>query len=202
MLMKKADLDVLGGLIAFKDILVEDFIIGREMQQSGKKVVLSNYLVSNVNEYWDVKRFLNRHTRWGKLRWKIGGPKYFSELLVNPVFMAALLVLLTGPSRGTLSFGALIGLVKVLGDSVLGRAIEASAEGRYPQKTSSLVYFLAPIKDVLIGMLWFMPLFSSTVVWRENRYIIGKDSRLLPCQETGFWSWGYRITDSIRARVA
>ena len=90
MLMKKDDLQALGGLEAFKDILAEDFIIGREMTKAGKKVVLSSYLISNVNEYWDVKRFLNRHTRWGKLRWRIGGLKYFSEMLANPVFVAAL----------------------------------------------------------------------------------------------------------------
>jgi len=55
---------------------------------------------------------------------------------------------------------------------------------------------------MLIGVLWFVPLLSSTVVWRGNRYLIGQDSRLSPCPETGVWSWGYRITDSIRARVA
>jgi len=200
MLMKKNDLDALGGLAAFKDILAEDFIIGREMDKSGKKVVLSNYLVSNVNEYWGIKRFLNRHTRWGKLRWKIGGVKYLSELLVNPVFMATLPVLLKGPSRETLSFAALIGLIKVLGDSLLGRRIESSAARTYLHKQSPLIYFLAPIKDIFIGMLWIVPLVSSTVVWRGNRYLIGHDSRLSPCPETGVWSWGYRITDSIRAR--
>ncbi len=202
MLMKKEDLEKLGGLAAFKDILAEDFIIGREMQRSGKKVVLSSYLVSNVNEYWGIRRFLNRHTRWGKLRWKIGGAKYLSELLANPVFMATLPVLLKGPSRETLSFAALTGLIKVLGDSLLGRAIEASAARTYLHKQSPLVYFLVPVKDIIIGMLWFVPLLSSTVVWRGNRYVIGRDSRLSPCPDTGVWSWGYRITDSIRARVA
>ncbi len=202
MLMKKDDLEALGGLTAFKDILAEDFIIGREMQKSGKKVVLSNYLVSNVNERWGVKRFLNRHTRWGKLRWKIGGAKYVSELLVNPVFMAALPVLLKGPSRETLSFAALIGLIKVLGDALLGRTIESSVAPTYFHKQSPFIYFLAPIKDIFIGILWFVPLLSSTVVWRGNRYVIGRDSRLSPCPDTGVWSWGYRITDSIRARVA
>jgi ceramide glucosyltransferase len=202
MLMKKDDLEALGGLAAFKDILAEDFIIGREMQRSGKRVVLSNYLVSNVNEYWGVKRFLNRHTRWGKLRWKIGGAKYLSELLVNPVFMATLPVLLKGPSRETLSFAAFIGLVKVLGDSLLGRTIESSAARTYLHKQSQLTYFLVPVKDIIIGMLWFVPLLSSTVVWRGNRYVIGNDSRLSPCPDTGVWSWGYRVTDSIRARIA
>jgi ceramide glucosyltransferase len=123
MLMKKDDLDALGGLEAFKDILAEDFIIGREMQRAGKKVVLSNYVISNVNEYWDIKRFLNRHTRWGKLRWQIGGVKYFSEILANPFFVAALPVLFKGPSREALSFAAIVGLIKVLGDSVMGRRI-------------------------------------------------------------------------------
>jgi ceramide glucosyltransferase len=202
MLMKKDDLEVLGGLVAFKDILAEDFIIGREMQRSGKKVVLSNYLVSNVNEYWGIKRFLNRHTRWSKLRWKIGGAKYLSELLANPVFIATLPVLLKGPSRETLSFAALIGLIKVLGDSLLGRTIESAAAGTYRHKQSRLIYFLAPVKDIFIGMLWFVPLLSSTVVWRGNRYVIRQDSRLSQCPQTGVWSWGYRITDSIRARLA
>jgi ceramide glucosyltransferase len=201
MLMKKDDLEALGGLAAFKDILAEDFIIGREMRRNGKKVVLSNYLVSNVNEYWSIKRFLNRHTRWGKLRWKIGGIKYVSELLANPVFIAALPVLLK-PSHETLAYAALVGFVKILGDAVIGRTIEASSAGTDLQRPSPIVYLLAPAKDLLIGLLWFVPLLSSTVVWRGNRYVMGRDSRLSPCPETGIWSWGYRLTDSIRARMA
>jgi ceramide glucosyltransferase len=202
MLMKKDDLEALGGLAAFKDILAEDFIIGRQMKQCGKRIVLSNYLVSNVNEYWGVKRFLNRHTRWGKLRWKIGGIKYLSELLANPVFIATLPVLFKGLSRETVSCAALVGLVKVFGDAFIGRAIEASSAKINFHKQSIVVYLLAPMKDILIGILWFVPLLSSTVVWRGNRYLIGRDSRLSPCPETGFWSWSYRITDNILARMA
>jgi ceramide glucosyltransferase len=201
MLMKQDDLQVLGGLTAFKDILAEDFVIGREMHRSGKKVVLSNYLISNVNEYWSVKRFLNRHTRWAKLRWKIGGIKYCSELIGNPVFIAALPVLFR-PSHETVSFAAVVGLIKVFGDFLMGRTIGESPIGTDSQSPSALRYFLAPAKDIIIGILWFVPLVSSTVVWRGNRYVIGKDSHLSPCPETGFWSWGYRITDSIRAKMA
>jgi ceramide glucosyltransferase len=202
MLMKKDDLRAIGGLEAFKDILAEDFIIGREMQKAGKRVVLSNYLISNVNEYWDVKRFLNRHTRWGKLRWRIGGAKYLSELLANPVFVSVLPVILTGPSRLTMAFAGLISLIKVLADSITGRRIEARGNDYRPIERSPFAYFLVPLKDILIGGLWFVPLVSATVVWRGNRYLIGSDSRLAPCPETGIWSWGYRITDVIKERFA
>lgn len=202
MLMKKDDLEALGGLSAFKDILAEDFIIGREMQRAGKEVVLSSYLISNVNEYWSINRFLNRHTRWGKLRWKIGGYKYLSELLANPVFVAALPIVLSGPTKAELAFAGLIWSIKVLGDAVIGRVIEAGTPESNMAKWSPFIYVLAPLKDLFIGFLWFVPLLSSTVVWRGNRYLIGKDSRLSPYPETGFWSWGYRITDVIRARFA
>ena len=202
MLMKKDDLEALGGLEAFKDILAEDFIIGREMQRAGKKVVLSNHLISNVNEYWNIKRFLNRHTRWGKLRWQIGGIKYCSEILANPVFVAVLPVLFKGPSRQTLSFAAIVGLIKVLGDSVMGRRITSMSGEQSMPAPSPFTYFLSPLKDLIIGIVWFVPLISSTIVWRGNRYVIGKDSRLSPCSESGVWSWRYRITESIRARVA
>ncbi len=201
MLMKKDDLQALGGLAAFKDILAEDFVIGREMQRSGKKVVLSNYLINNVNEYWGIKRFLNRHTRWGKLRWKIGGIKYLSELLANPVFISTLPVLFK-PSRETAALAAFVSLVKVLGDFLIGRAINAPSTGANLSLQPLASYFLVPVKDLIIGILWFVPLVSSTVVWRGNRYVIGNDSRLSPCQGTGFWSWGYRITDSIRTKFA
>jgi ceramide glucosyltransferase len=202
MLMKKDDLEALGGLPAFKDILAEDFIIGREMHRAGKKVALSNYLISNINEYWSVKRFLNRHTRWGKLRWKIGGVRYFSEVLANPVFAAVLPVLISGPSRTALSFAAFVSLIKILGDFVIGRTVISRTAEYRTHRTSAFTYLLAPFKDILIGLLWFVPLLSSTVVWRGNRYVIGKDSRLSPCPDTGLWSWGYRITDVIRARFA
>jgi ceramide glucosyltransferase len=202
MLMKKEDLEKLGGLPAFKNILAEDFIIGREMQRIGKKVALSNHLISNVNEYWDIKRFLNRHTRWGKLRWKIGGYKYFSELLGNPVFICVLPLFFMGPSSRTLSLAGIISLIKMLGDAIIGKVIESSATGNDLKPQSPFTYFLGPIKDIIIGAVWFVPIVSSTVVWRGNRYLIGKDSRLSPCPETGIWSWGYRITDVIRARFA
>jgi ceramide glucosyltransferase len=202
MLMKKEDLNTLGGLEKFKDILAEDFIIGREMSRAGKKVVLSHYLVSNVNEFWSIKRFLNRHTRWGKLRWKIGGYKYFSELLANPVFISAIPNLASGFSRTTVSFTALVGLIKVLGDFIIGRALDSRKDNNTFEKHSLLTYFLAPIKDLIIGVIWFVPFLSSTVIWRGTRYRIGKDTLMMPCTDSGFWSWGYRITDRIRERLA
>jgi ceramide glucosyltransferase len=194
MLMRKRDLESIGGFKAVKDVLAEDYIIGKKMQKKGKKVILSNYLINNVNNYWGLKKFLNRHIRWGKLRWRIGGVKYFSEIITNTVFMSFLPILFWGPSKLTVSFAVLISCIKIIGDFYMGRKIGTDM--------NPLWNVLSPVKDLIIGFIWFIPILSNTIVWRGNRYIIHKDSLLTSYVEIGLGSWKYRLADAIKARLA
>ncbi|HDY71890.1 MAG TPA: glycosyltransferase, partial [Nitrospirae bacterium] len=181
MLMRKDDLEAIGGFKSVKDVLAEDYVIGKKMKEAGRKVVLSNYMINTVNKYWGMKNFLGRHTRWGKLRWKIGGIQYLSELLGNAVFMSFVPVVLYEPSRTTLSFALATSALKIMGDLYLGRMLKADIK--------SVFYLLSPVKDIAVGFMWFVPLLSSRVAWRGNRYVIGKASRLSPCPENSRWSW-------------
>ena len=193
MLMRKKDLEAIGGLRAFKDVLAEDHLIGQGIKERGQKVIVSNYMVNNTNDYWEIRKFMNRHTRWGKMRWKLGGVKYFSELIINPVFISCLPLLLWGPRMETLSMSLSVFLIKVLGNYYLGRKIKTSL--------NPLAYLLSPVKDLLIGLIWFIPLGSDTVVWRGNRYQIGRDTMLSFCPEKGE-TWKYRLLDPLRAKLA
>lgn len=194
MLMRKTDLEAIGGFQGVMNVLAEDYLIGKRMHDIGKRVVLSNNLINNVNEFWGFKKFLNRHTRWGKLRWKIGGIRYVSELLSNPVFIAVLPILFWGANSLTVLSAALVSIFKILGDYALARRISGDM--------SPLRYLLVPAKDILIGLVWFVPLLSHTVMWRGNRYLIGKDSVLSPCPEVQAASLRYRLTSVILARFA
>ena len=186
MLMRKKDLDSIGGFSAAKDVLAEDIIIKKKMQKTGKKVILSNYVIRKVNEHGGMRQFLNRHTRWGKLRWRIGSMRYVSELFTNSVFMASLPILFWEPSKLTISFAMAVSSLNVIGDMYIGSLVHGEiAEGNTRRELSTgqlspLCYLLSPIKDLIIGIVWFIPLFSNTVVWRGNRYMIGKDSVLSP----------------------
>lgn len=205
MLMRKRDLEMIGGLTAFKDVLAEDFVIGREMKRCGKKVVVSDYMIHNVNEYWSLKRFLNRHTRWGKLRWKIGGYQYFSELICNPIFMSLLTFSVATESRlfgGT--FALLVACYKVMGDYYINRLLSKHQSqlsyinnACYKTKDNFYHYLFIPIKDVIVGLIWFVPLISSKVVWRGNKYIICRDSAMKPYNNKTS-----RIFNSLRMRFS
>jgi ceramide glucosyltransferase len=193
MLMRRGDLEAIGGFGAVKDLLAEDYIIGERIHKLGRKVVLSNHVIRNVNEYWEVKKFVNRHTRWGKLRWHIGGVKYFPELLGNAVFIS-FLPLVFSPLRLSLLLVATVSSVKIARDFYIGRKLGA---GMNPS-----LYLLAPLKDLFIGCIWFVPLLSNRVVWRGNKYLIGKDSQLFRCPVSGKRQWRPGIIAAIRTKLA
>jgi ceramide glucosyltransferase len=39
---------------------------------------------------------------------------------------------------------------------------------------------LIPVKDLLIGLIWFVPFVNRTINWRGNSFRISKGTRLLP----------------------
>ncbi len=194
MLMRKSDLEALGGLKAFKDVLAEDHFIGERMRKRGQRVILSTEMINNVNEYWGLKKFFNRHLRWGKMRWKIMGYKYVLELIANPVFLSLSILVFEGPSGRALTLLAFTGLIKGWGDFYIGKKIHA--------QTHPLAYLLTPFKDLLIGLLWFISIANDTVIWRGRHYRIGEHTVLSPIPATGICTWKYRLLDRIRVWTA
>lgn len=177
MLMRKKDFEDIGGFGAIRDVLAEDYQIGRLIHEKGKKVVLSNYLIKNINEYWSIKRFLNRHTRWAKIRWKIGGVKYFTEPLVNPIFVSFFISILSGIS----SLSAILFLSSVSMKIMLDLFVI-----RMLKQKIGLEIMLIPLKDLINGIIWFVPFFTSKVNWRGNKYVISKNTVLAVAHENSF----------------
>jgi ceramide glucosyltransferase len=175
MLMRKKDFEEIGGFSAVQDVLAEDYLIGKLIHEKGKKVVLSNYMIENVNEYWSIKRFFNRHTRWAKIRWKIGGVKYFTEPLTNPVFIASLITLFYAFSNLSLILLLLSVLIKTTGDYFVMRMIK---------QKPGIQMILSPIKDLISGIIWFVPFITSKVNWRGNLYLISENTVLMPVTDS------------------
>lgn len=194
MLMRKSDLDAIGGLEAVKNYLAEDYMMGKLMVESGRKVVVSGHLIDNVNERWGMKKFLNRHTRWGKLRRRIGGGLYASELFDNPVFLALMPTVFMGLNRWTVGLLGATCAVKIAGDLFVGRILKSGIRPLY--------YAFVPVKDVIIGCMWFVPIVSSSIQWRDNNYKIGPDSILSPCTQTKTLTFAKRISFAVRSLIA
>ncbi|MGC8595325.1 MAG: glycosyltransferase [Candidatus Kryptoniota bacterium] len=171
---RKSQLDAIGGLKLLANYLAEDYLMGKIYQKHGYKVILSPYVINTVNVSWTISKFLGRHSRWAKLRWNLNKFGYIGELISNFVFVAFISIFATGFSYGSFSLLYSAILLKIAGDYIINRKLHSGLS----LKDAAL----SPLKDLLIGIIWPLPLFSTHTVWRGNRLKITKNTILVTSQ--------------------
>lgn len=173
MLLRRSELDEVGGLAAFKDHLTEDFLIGQAYGVAGKRVILSTTTVENVNVGTSVDRFLSRHARWLKMRAVIHRPAFLGDLLGNPVAVGLVGVVLGGFRPAMLAtYGVIVAIKVALDVFVLRKTRGHGLRLRH--------LALAPIKDLLMAAVWPYSAVSRSVEWRGVKLKVGRMSKLSP----------------------
>lgn len=168
MAMRRADILALGGFEAFKDVLAEDYLMGKRFSRTlGMRVMVASRPVLNVSRGQRIRDFLARRARWFVMhRHAVGLGAYFGELLLNPILFALAALILEPAGPGLALFG---------GACVIRGGIDAgSARLLRPGGFSTASLLLAPARDLLIGVAWLQGLLRNTVEWR------GHTLRVLP----------------------
>lgn len=185
MLLRRSELDRIGGLAGLSDVMAEDYVLGQRYHAAKLRVVLSAYPVHTHNRAWDLSRFVARHLRWAQLRRWGGLSKFIAELLMYPVPWLALALALSAAA----AVGADEGLARearaVAGWACLGIAWRALADAALfwhvrGERPPVSVLVLVPLRDVLLLALWCVALVRRTTVWRGNRRRIGPGTTLMP----------------------
>ncbi|MGE5756094.1 MAG: glycosyltransferase [Planctomycetaceae bacterium] len=170
MLMPVRVLEAIGGFAGVRNLLAEDQAIGLRARKAGYAIRLSHHVVANVNESRSFRWFLNRHSRWYKIRRRLALPAFLSEPLSNLTIIGSVWAL-SGTSG--VAWGGLLVLVGlgVFRDAFQSRRLR----GSFPKPRHLL---LSPVKDLFLLPVWFDALVNQRVLWRGHRFLIGRFTRL------------------------
>jgi ceramide glucosyltransferase len=172
MLMPLRALEAIGGFAAIRNVLAEDQVIGVRVRKAGYSIRLSHHVVENVNRQRSFRWFLNRHSRWYKIRRQMALPTFLLEPAAN---LTTVGVVWAFSGDSGLAWG---GLLLLIGLGMVRDAVQARRlRGTFP-KPRHLLY--SPVKDILMLPLWFDAIMSRRVLWRGHRFLIGRMTRLRP----------------------
>jgi ceramide glucosyltransferase len=173
MLLRRSELAEMGGLESVKDLLAEDFMLGRSFELAGRKVLLSTTVAENVNTDPSIERFMARHARWLKMRAVIHVPAFIADLLANPVGLSAFAIAISGFDPHV----AMLALPLVLAKF----ALDLFAVRRTRGEAMPLRYlWVLPLKDILLFAVWPYAAISRSIEWRGTKLRLGWRSRLRP----------------------
>jgi ceramide glucosyltransferase len=176
MAFRRRELSAIGGFFSLKDVLAEDYVMGRWVaERCGKRVVVARRPIMNVSCQRTLRSFIERYARWSVLqRTSVGSLRYMGMVLLNPLpFMLAAFVLT--PSRSSLLGLVGCACIKALLEAYAVRAVR-------PGGFSWLAVASMPIKDGLLLLTWSLGLIRSEVRWRGRRLAVLEGTRLVPIE--------------------
>jgi ceramide glucosyltransferase len=172
-------LRILGGFEAIGHVLAEDYLLGRQVERAGFKVVVSRQSVRAWHQDWSFARFLNRHGRWACMRRNISLTGYLLEPLLSPsVFVSCAWLL--GANASELGWDVdLLGL-GLLWSMLLSTVTTRVLTGEWPGVASVL---LNPLREWVTLAIWSKGWFIREIDWRGKRYRVVGDSVLHPINQ-------------------
>ncbi|MGC4090567.1 MAG: glycosyltransferase [Polyangiaceae bacterium] len=167
-LFSRRRFEELGGFQRLRDVLAEDFVMGKTFAHAGDAVRVAPTVLCNVIGQVSVHSALARHLRWSMLRFRLRPTAAALEPLTSPLALLPLAWTLLGPWALGWALGAMW-LRDVGGWLVL----------RGPERCW-IPLLLSPVRDALSLVIWVIAPLKHHVSWRGKRFRLGAGTLLYP----------------------
>jgi len=168
--IKRPALDAIGGFRVLKDMLADDYYIGKLAADRGWGVALSSSIVTTVTHEQTFADFWNHQLRWART-YRTTRPLSLATILIHGPFWALVLVVASGASAFAIKALILVLIARLAMATLMLRNIL-----RLPELTRDV--WLVPFKDLCMTGIWCASLLSNKVQWAGRTLEILADGTL------------------------
>ena len=165
--IRREALERIGGWQILRDYLAEDFMMGKLVAESGKRVILSSYVIEHRIGSQSFRANLEHRLRWARSTRRSRPWGYAGEIFTRTLVLALLLACVF-PSWWPLSAVAIL-LRLIVAWVLAGPVLKA--------RTNREFWLLLPIQDVLSFLCWVGGFFGNTILWRGRRLTVQPDGK-------------------------
>jgi len=165
--VRRSALQGIGGLEALEDYLAEDFMMGKLVEQSGRRVILSSYVIEHRIGSQSFAANLRHRLRWARSTRRSRPWGYVGEVFTNPLPLALCLWAVLPASWpfvvAVITFRA--GAAYAVASCVLNDPLTRRA------------FYLVPLQDIFSFVTWIAGFFGNTIEWRGQRHVVLPDGK-------------------------
>ncbi len=160
--IKRMALEAIGGFSSVKNLLADDFYLGKLVTARGYEIKLSSALVTLACEEHSFSDFWHHQLRWART-YRTVRPVSVATILTHGPFWA-LLLLMTAHAKtpAVAAFVLVIAARLAMSAMIVGRVLNIR------ELLTDL--WMVPIKDLVMTGVWFASLFSNKVRWAGRKF--------------------------------
>lgn len=172
MAIRRRDLARLGGFLPVGGVLAEDYALGRRFFAAGLRARTSLDAVENRNVGCSVRRTLERHTRWSKMRRSLSPVAFAVEPIMTPIVIASAgFAMAPDKVTAVLLGGACV--VQTAAAQIAVRALRGSwLSPRYLP--------LELVRSYVTLFCWARACMSRRIEWRGHAFTMRKGTEIVP----------------------
>jgi ceramide glucosyltransferase len=168
--LRRDTLQAIGGLQTLVNHLADDYQLGELIHGLGLQIVLSPYLVRGVHHEPNFGSLIRHESRWMRTI-HVLQPWAFRMIFVTFSLPVAVFGLAAVAAGSTLSTAAWV----LLGTTMTARLLQHFVHRRGDDRAATSDLWLLPVRDFLIGWVWFRSFFTSHVTWRGKEFAVDAD---------------------------
>ena len=172
-------LERIGGFARFRDVLADDYELGREVRALGLEVVSPPMLVAHGCAETRLGEVWRHELRWAKTILGLNPAGHAATLITYPTPLALLGCVLLAMDAPALLPPAALTLAAALTCRMWLKACVDRAAGAVTGR-----WWWLPFRDMMSFAVFVVAYFTGQVEWRGARFHVGSDGQLTPVRES------------------